>query len=93
MRRGLSWCHKWQWQGFEAVGRARMRNTHEGGMQVQWRVGRGGEFAQLTFCVVELGEGVITKLPVFEEHAELTSAQMGPDIFGVDYQHVSEEQK
>lgn len=48
---------------------------------------------ELTFSVVEFGEGVLTNIPVSEEHAELTSAKMGPDIFGVDYQYVSEEQK
>lgn len=44
-------------------------------------------------CLVELGEGVITNIPVPEEHAEVSSAQMGPDIFGVDYGHVSVELK
>lgn len=47
---------------------------------------REGSALELTFCMVELGEGMITNVPVPEEHAELTSAQMGPDIFGVDCQ-------
>jgi sporulation protein YlmC with PRC-barrel domain len=44
-------------------------------------------------CLVEFGEGVITNILVSEEHAELTSAQAGPNIFEVNYQRVSEEQK
>lgn len=52
-----------------------------------------GSTLQLTLCLVELGEGVVTDITVSEEHTELTSAQMSPDIFGVDYQRVSEEQE
>lgn len=54
---------------------------------------RGRKLVRPTMCLVELGEGVITNIPVPEEHAEVTSAQMGPDIFGVDCGHVSVELK
>lgn len=50
-----------------------------------------GKAFGLTFCLVELSKGVLTDIPVSEEHAELTSAQVGPDIFGVDCPNVSEE--
>lgn len=39
--------------------------------------------------MVEFGKGMITNVPVSEEHAELTTAQTGPDIFQVIYQRVS----
>lgn len=35
-------------------------------MAIGWR---GGSALELTFCMVELGEGMITNIPVSEEHA------------------------
>ena len=66
-------------------------------MEVEYRCSgnwaEGRKLVRPTFCLVELGECLVTNIAVSEEHAELTSAQTGPNVFEGDYQHVSEESK
>lgn len=84
---------EWQFRGMISV-RVLERGIHlavESMCSAEW-VDEGSTL-ELTLCLVELGEGVVTDVTISEEHTELTSAQMSPDVFGVDYQIVSEEQE
>lgn len=57
-------------------------------MVAGWRV----NCARLTCCLVELSEGLLANIVGPEDqHAELTSSKMGPDIFDVDCSRVSNQ--